>query len=154
MKSYSHEDAVAIRVPNVASGPFAPRPFKWLPWSAVLTLSMFLPLSVEGRPATIGPDEQLYQQFDRGPHGPSSAWKVRLHPDNDDCVDPSLNCFYFQQQADSSWALYTAVATDLSTLHPDNACHLGAPADPGTYRLFALNTSKACILRVTFRVDR
>jgi hypothetical protein len=150
----SSKDTLAVRAPTRASGPFPSKPVKGFPSSIVLALSVFLPLSVAGRPATIGPDEQLYQQFDRAPHGPSSPWKVRLHADNDDCVDPSLNCFYFQQQADSSWALYTAVATDLSTLHPDNACHLGAPADPGTYRLFALNTSKACILRVTFRVDR
>jgi len=150
----SHKETSAIRVPNLALGPFPSKPFKWFPGLVVLAISVFLPLSVAGRPVTIGPDEQLYQQFDRGPHGPSSSWKVSLHVDNDDCVDPSLDCFYFQQQADSSWALYSAVGTDLSTQHPDNACHLGAPADPGTYRLFALNTTKACILRVTFRADR
>jgi hypothetical protein len=149
----SYKDTSATRVPNVASAPFPSKTFKWFPGLVVLTASVFLPLSVAGRPASIGPDEQLYQQFDRGPHGPASAWKVSLHADNDDCVEPSLNCFYFQQQADSSWALYASVGTDLSTRHPDNACHLGAPADPGTYRLFALNTTKACILRVTFRSD-
>ena len=150
----SYKDTRAFGVPNSASGPFPSRPFKWFPWWAVLAISVFLPLSVAGRPAMIGPDEQLYQQFERGPRGPSSPWMVRLHADNDDCVAPSLNCFYFQRQADSSWALYTPARTDVSTAHPDNACHLDAPADPGTYRLFALNTSKACVLRVTFRVDR
>jgi len=149
----SHKDSSTIGVPNLASGPLPSKTFKWLPWLAVLTTSMFLPLSVAGRPATIGPEEQLYQQFDRVPHEASSSWKVSLHADNDACVDPFLNCFYFQQQADSSWALYSAVNTDVSTQHPDNACHLGAPADPGTYRLFALNTTKTCILRVTFRAD-
>jgi hypothetical protein len=148
-----HQDPSAINGPNDTSGPSRSESFKWFPWLVVLTASVFSPLTVAGRPASIGPDEQLYQQFDRGAHAPASRWKVSLHADNDDCVNPSLDCFYFQEQADSSWALYSRVATDLSSQHPDNACHLGAPTEPGTYRLFALNNTKSCILRVSFRED-
>jgi hypothetical protein len=121
---------------------------------AVLTMSSCSSLALAGRPATIGPDEQLFHQFDIAARAPSSAWKVSFRVDNDDCVTPSLGCFYFQEQADSSWSLYSAMSMDVSTEHPDNACHLGAPAQPGSYRLFALNTTNTCELRVTFRADQ
>jgi hypothetical protein len=124
---------------------------KWFPWLLVLSASFFYPLAVAGRPAAIGPEEQLFQQFDVGAHGPPGAWKVSFRVDNDDCVSPSLGCFYFQEQADSSWSLYSAVGMDVSSQHPDNACHLATPAQPGSYRLFALNTTKTCQLRIMFR---
>jgi hypothetical protein len=127
--------------------------FKWLPCLPALTALMLPALAVAGPPAAIGPDEQMYQQFDQSARGPSGSWKVSFHVESDDCVHPSLGCFYFQQQADSSWSLYSAVSMDVSSEHPDNACHLGAPAEPGRYRLVALNTSKACVLRVRFRAE-
>jgi hypothetical protein len=145
--------ARAINVPKDGALPSRSKTLKLFSCLVVLTASMFSPMAIAGPPASIGPDEQLFHQFDRGPSGPSASWKVRLHADNDACVNPSLGCFYFQQQTDSSWALYSAVSMDVSTQHPDNACHLAAPAEPGSYRLMALNTSKSCVLRVMFRTD-
>jgi hypothetical protein len=144
----------AIRAPKGASGTSPSKMPKWLLGSTLLTALLCSPLTVAGRPASIGPDEQLYQQFDVGSHGPSSPWKVSFRVENDECANPSLGCFYFQQQADTSWSLYSAVSMDVSTQHPDNACHLNAPAQAGSYRLFALNTTKTCVLRVMFRADQ
>lgn len=111
---------------------------------------LFSPLVLAGERATIGPDEQTYRGFEVGPHDPSGSWKVSFRVDNDECTSPSLGCFYFQRQADGLWSLYP-VSLDESGQHPDNACHLGTPPEPGSYRLFALNTTKSCALLVTFR---
>lgn len=124
---------------------------KRLASSLVMATTLFSPLVLAGEPATIGPDEQTYQEFEVAPRNPSRSWRVSFRVDNDACTNPSLGCFYFQRQADGIWSLYSPVPLDESAQHPDNACHLGTPADPGSYRLFALNTTKSCALRVTFR---
>ena len=137
-----------------AIGAKARKRFPRFPWLLVLSISIFFPTIVSGRPAAIGPEEQLYQQFDVAARSPASSWKVSYRVDNDDCVNPSLGCFYFQQQPDSSWSLYSAMSMDVSSQHPDAACHLPTPHDAGSYRLFALNTTKTCVLRVMFRANQ
>jgi hypothetical protein len=117
----------------------------------VVAATLFSPIVLAGEPATIGPDGQTFQEFDVHPHDPASAWRVSFHVENDDCTTPALGCFYFQRQPDDSWSLYSPVAMDVSDQHPDHACHLGTPADAGSYRIFALNTTKTCALRVSFR---